>query len=75
MLNKLQEQKIVSVHKGTSTGPTRPTERPMWINVLMSPYPEAHSIHATKNSFSFQITGHKNNNNKSMGKTLHKKPV
>lgn len=72
MLNKLQEQQIISVHKGTFMGPAKPAEGPMWTNVLMSPYPEAHSIQATKNSFCFQITSHKNNSNKSMGKVCTK---
>lgn len=75
MLNKLQEQQIISVHKGTSMGPARPAEGPVWTNVLMSPYPVAHRIQATKNSFCFQITGHKNNSNENMGKSLYKNPV
>lgn len=68
MLNKLQEQQIISVHKGSSTGPARAAEGPMWTSVLMSPYPEAHSMHATNKllfSPDYRLLSHENISKKS----------
>jgi len=68
MLNKLQEQQIISVRKGTSTGPARAAEGPMWTSVLTNPYSEAPSIHAMNKllfSPNYRLLSHENNSKKS----------
>lgn len=68
MLNKLQKQQIISVHKGTSMGPARAAEGQTWANVLTSPYPEARSRNATNQLLSspnYRLLSHENNSKKS----------
>lgn len=78
MLNKLQEQQIISVHKGTSTEPTRPAEGPLWTSAPRSPYPEAHTMDAMNKllfSPNYRLASHENNSTKSIWGSLHRNPV